>query len=105
MGCVGETGSYILQALSPGAAIRLVLYIPFQELFTFVLTPFEQSLDASGYGRFLADQLWLFIPMQQVVGQFLGTFREYPPRQPTASFTIDKALQRMQAAVNSASPK
>ena len=67
--------------------------------------PFEQSLDASGYGRFLADQLWLFIPMQQVVGQFLGTFREYPPRQPTASFTIDKALQRMQAAVNSASPK
>ncbi len=61
--------------------------------------PFEESLDFSGYGRFMADQIWLFVPMQQVVGGFLQTFREFPPRQPTASFTIDKAIQRMNRAL------
>jgi arylsulfatase len=34
--------------------------------------------------------------MQQVVGQWLATFRAFPPRQPTASFTIDKIMQQMQ---------
>ena len=66
--------------------------------------PFEESLDFSGYSRFMADQLWLFIPMQQVVGEFLATFREFPPRQPTASFTIDKAIQRMNQAMNNPNP-
>lgn len=61
--------------------------------------PFEESLDFSSYSRFMADQIWLFVPVQQVVGGFLQTFKEFPPRQPTASFTIDKALQRMNRAL------
>ena len=59
--------------------------------------PFETSMDSGLYTRFMADQLWMFVPMQQVVGQWLGTFRAFPPRQPTASFTIDKIMQQMQA--------
>lgn len=58
--------------------------------------PFETSMDSGLYTRFMADQLWLFVPMQQVVGQWLATFRAFPPRQPTASFTIDKIMQQMQ---------
>ena len=58
--------------------------------------PFETSLDSSLYARWMADNLWLFVPMQQEVGKWLMTFREFPPRQPTASFTIDKVLQQMQ---------
>ncbi|MEH6551464.1 MAG: arylsulfatase [Pseudomonadales bacterium] len=58
--------------------------------------PFETSMESGLYSRWMADQMWLFIPMQQVVGQWIGTFREYPPRQATASFTIDKILDQMQ---------
>ena len=58
--------------------------------------PYEESLESGMYGRFYADQLWLFIPTQQEVGKFLMTFREFPPRQPTASFTIDRMMQQMQ---------
>ena len=58
--------------------------------------PYEASLDSQMYTRFFADQLWLFVPVQQEVGQWLGTFRQYPPRQPTASFTIDRIMQQMQ---------
>ena len=66
--------------------------------------PFEESLEASGYGRFMADQLWLFIPMQQVVGEFLQTFRAFPPRQSTPSFSIDKIFRQMQDALDRRPP-
>ncbi len=45
---------------------------------------------------FFADQLWLFDPVQQELGKWLMTFREFPPRQPTASFNIDDIMQQMQ---------
>jgi len=58
--------------------------------------PYETSIDSSMYSRFFADQLWLFVPVQQQVGMWLSTFREFPPRQATASFTIDRMMQQMQ---------
>jgi len=58
--------------------------------------PYETSLESGLYTRFFADQLWLFVPVQQEVGKWLMTFREFPPRQPTASFTIDRMMAMMQ---------
>ncbi|MEH6583947.1 MAG: sulfatase-like hydrolase/transferase, partial [Halioglobus sp.] len=58
--------------------------------------PYETSLDSGLYTRFFADQMWLFVPTQQEVGKWLGTFRQFPPRQATASFTIDRMMQQMQ---------
>ena len=58
--------------------------------------PYEEALESGLYARFFGDQMWLFVPSQQEVGKWLATFREFPPRQPTASFTIDKLMQQMQ---------
>ena len=58
--------------------------------------PYEESIDSGLYARFFADQLWLFVPTQQEVGKFLMTFAAFPPRQATASFTIDRMMQQMQ---------
>jgi arylsulfatase A-like enzyme len=58
--------------------------------------PYETSIDSGMYARFFGDQLWLFVPVQQEVGKWLMTFREFPPRQPTASFSIDSIMQQMQ---------
>ncbi|MCZ6829871.1 MAG: arylsulfatase, partial [Gammaproteobacteria bacterium] len=58
--------------------------------------PYETSIDSGLYARFFGDQLWLFVPTQQEVGKWLMTFREFPPRQAVASFTIDKMMQQMQ---------
>jgi hypothetical protein len=33
---------------------------------------------------------------------FLATFREFPPRQKAASFTIDQALEKMNEAASGA---
>ncbi len=37
-------------------------------------------------------------PAQAVVGQFLATFRDFPPRQKPVSFSVDQALEAMQKA-------
>jgi hypothetical protein len=34
-----------------------------------------------------------------VVGQFLETFKEFPPRQHAASFTIDQAVAKLEATL------
>jgi arylsulfatase len=39
--------------------------------------------------------VFLLVPAQEKVGEFLATFKEYPPRQKAASFTIDQVLQQM----------
>jgi hypothetical protein len=37
------------------------------------------------------------IPASAIVGQFLETFKEYPPSQAGGSFGIEKALQMLEA--------
>jgi arylsulfatase len=34
------------------------------------------------------------VPAQAIVGEFLKTFQEFPPRQKPASFSIDQALDK-----------
>jgi arylsulfatase len=42
----------------------------------------------------MADRTFLLIPAQAIVGEFLKTFAEFPPRQKPASFSIDQALDK-----------
>jgi len=42
----------------------------------------------------------LAVPIQAIVGQFLATFAQFPPRQKPGSFTIDQALEKMQTSVS-----
>jgi hypothetical protein len=42
------------------------------------------------------DHIFLFLPVQGYVADFLKTFAEYPPRQKAASFTIDQVMETLQ---------
>jgi arylsulfatase len=35
------------------------------------------------------------VPAQAYVGRFLATFKEYPPRQKAASFSIDQVMEKL----------
>jgi hypothetical protein len=39
--------------------------------------------------------------MQAYVGQFLATFKEYPPRQKAASFSIDQVMEQLTGSLGS----
>jgi arylsulfatase len=60
--------------------------------------PFERYYGESQmYFRWAADKLAAFVPAQVIVGQFLQTFKEYPPSQKSGGFGVDQALQALQA--------
>jgi arylsulfatase len=44
--------------------------------------------------------MFLLVPAQQYVAKFLATFKEFPPRQKPASFTIDQVMERLQPKSN-----
>lgn len=59
--------------------------------------PFERADHESiGYSRWRADRLYLLVPAQAFVGNFLKTFKDYPPRQKPGSFSIDQVLEKLQ---------
>ena len=60
--------------------------------------PFEVSMDSGLYTRWLGDQMWMFVPAQAYVTQFLQSFVEFPPSQAVSSLSVEKVLQQMQAA-------
>jgi arylsulfatase len=67
-------------------------------VFNLRTSPFERPyFESRMYLRWMADQMWLFVPAQQVIGKFLATFKEFPQRQPVGSLSIEKALKQMEA--------
>ncbi len=58
--------------------------------------PYERAMITSNtYYDWLIDRAFVFVPAQQYVARFLDTFREFPPRQKPASFTIDQVLEKL----------
>jgi arylsulfatase len=64
--------------------------------------PFEfADITSNTYWDWLVDHAYLLMPAQQAVGQFLATFKDYPPRQKAASFTVDQVLEKLTAGLGS----
>jgi len=53
------------------------------------------------YFRWFGDKLWTFVPAQVIVGQFIQTFKEFPPNQKSGSFSVDQVLEKLQSAPKS----
>jgi arylsulfatase A-like enzyme len=68
----------------------------FPKLFNIRSDPFETADQHSmGYERWMAERMFLLVPAQQYVGQFLATFREFPPSQKVGSFSLDQVLETL----------
>ena len=65
-------------------------------LFNLRTDPYEKaSITSNTYWDWWLDHAFLLVPAQDVVGDFLKTFKEYPPRQKAASFTIDQVMEKL----------
>ena len=66
------------------------------------LDPFERfSSGSQMYFRWAADKLWMFVPAQVIVGQFVASFKEFPPSQKSGTFSVDQVLEQLQNAPKS----
>jgi arylsulfatase len=43
----------------------------------------------------MAERMFLIVPSQAVVAQWLATFKEFPIRQRPASFNLDEVMQKL----------
>jgi arylsulfatase A-like enzyme len=69
----------------------------FPKLFNLRTDPYERAdITSNTYWDWVLDHIFLFLPAQAIVADFLKTFVEYPPRQKAASFTIDQVLEKLQ---------
>jgi arylsulfatase len=67
------------------------------KLFNLRSDPFELAdHDSIGYARWRIERVFLLVPAQQYVGQFLATFKEFPPSQKVGSFSLDQVLESLQ---------
>ncbi len=58
--------------------------------------PFEKAWDGSmDYDHWSAEHMFLLVPAQVAVAKFLGTFKDFPPRQKAASFSVDQVLEQL----------
>jgi arylsulfatase len=59
--------------------------------------PYERAeITSNTYYDWLLDRAFLLVPAQAYVANFLATFKDYPPRQKAASFSLDQVLQKLQ---------
>jgi arylsulfatase A-like enzyme len=72
------------------------------KLFNLRTDPYERADTTSNtYWDWLLDHAFLAVPTQAIVGEFLASFREFPPRQKAASFTVDQVMDKLRAGITS----
>lgn len=67
-------------------------------LFTIMLS-LGVSVDNKNLLGWIFDHIFLIVPAQSYVAEFLATFKAYPPRQKAASFSLERVMERLEKAV------
>jgi len=72
-------------------------------LFNLRTDPFERAtITSNTYYDWLFDNDYLVFASQFIMSDFLATFREFPPRQRAATFSIDQAVEKLQSFLSGA---
>lgn len=71
------------------------------KLFNLRSDPFETAdHEAMDYERWRVEHLFVLVPAQVYVANFLESFKEFPPRQKPGSFSIDQVVERINASAS-----
>ncbi len=79
----------------------IVLRVP--KIFNLKTDPYERAdITSNTYWDWMFDHIFLLLAAQKVVGEFMMTFQEFPPRQKAASFTVGDVIEKLTAGITSA---
>ena len=91
-----------MEQQSPGTfRVWMEPFVPLRVPLIFNLRrdPYERaSITSNTYFDWLLDRAYLLVPAQAYVGGFLATFKEFPPRQKAASFSLDQVMEKIQTS-------
>jgi arylsulfatase len=58
------------------------------------MDPFERAEhEAIGYDKWWVDHMFVIAPSAAYIGQWLQSFRDFPPRQKPGSFNLDRVME------------
>ena len=60
--------------------------------------PFERGPESFEYARWMAERAFMLVPAQAIAAKWLESFKEYPPRQKPASFSLSDVMSKMTSA-------
>jgi arylsulfatase A-like enzyme len=66
------------------------------KLFNLRSDPFERGDESMLYDKWGIDRIFIIIPAQALVMQWLQSFKEFPPRQKPATYNLDEVMQKME---------
>jgi len=88
-----------MEQRTPGTLeVRAEPFTPlrFPKLFDLHADPFERAdITSNTYWDWVMYKAYITLGAQAVVAKFLATFKEFPPSQRPASFTIDQAMEKL----------
>ncbi len=62
--------------------------------------PYEEAWDnAANYEDWMIKRSYLVLPAVATVGRYLATYKDFPPRQRPASFSIDQVIDKLNAGI------
>jgi hypothetical protein len=75
----------------------LPLRVPY--IFNLRRDPYERAqITSNTYYDWLLDHAYFLVPAQSYVANFIATFKEFPPRQKAASFSLDQVMEKLQTS-------
>ena len=66
------------------------------KLFNLRTDPYERAdITSNTYYDWMLNHVYLYVPAQAIVGQFLQTFQEFPASQKAGSFSLDNVMDKL----------
>ncbi len=87
-----------LEQPAHGFAVWETPFVPLRvpKLFDLHADPFERAeMESIDYSHWRIDRIYLLTPAQVFVGQWLSSFKEFPPRQKPASFNLQQVMDNL----------
>jgi arylsulfatase len=56
------------------------------KLYNLRADPFEEADHSANYWAWRVDHMFIMVPVQELIGKFMATFKEYPPSQKVGSW-------------------
>jgi len=73
------------------------------KLFNLRTDPYEfADITSNSYWDWYMDMIFIVVPAQDIVGQFLQTFKEFPPAQRAGTFSLEQVMATMEYGASGA---
>ncbi len=72
-------------------------HLRFPNLYNLRADPFERGDESVFYQKWMADRMFVQVPIQALVAKWIESFTDFPPRQKPATFNLDRVMESMMA--------